>query len=131
MEIASKAKILVVDDEHTIANTLSWLLNSEGFETRAAYSGEEAVEVAQSFFPDALICDVMMSGISGMEAAARICARFPSCRVLVISGHVSVTDLEDSDVAKEHQFDFLSKPVHPRILLDRLRTILSLSPDPV
>lgn len=125
MEIAGKARILVVDDEQTIANTLSWVLSTEGFEARAAYSGEEAVEMAQSFLPDALICDVLMAGISGIETAVRICEKFPSCRVLVISGHVSMTDLAESAIVKDHQFDFLSKPVHPRVLLQRLRALLS------
>ena len=129
MEIASKTRILVVDDEETIANTLSWVLSTEGFETRAAYSGEDAVEIAQSFLPDALICDVLMAGISGIEAAVRICERFPSCRVLVISGHVSMTDLAESEITKDHQFDFLAKPVHPRVLLKRLRALLSAPAD--
>lgn len=125
MEIAGKRKILVVDDEQTIANSVSWVLNIEGFETRAAYSGEEAIQTAESFTPDALICDVLMAGLSGVETAEAIRAKFPKCKVLLISGHVSLADLIPGDPEGEHRFDFLPKPVHPRLLVERLRNLLS------
>jgi DNA-binding response OmpR family regulator len=128
MEIAGKKNILVVDDEHTIANSLSWVLNMEGFETRAAYSGEEAIEITQSFTPDILICDVLMTGISGVETALQIREKFPSCHILLISGHVSMAELVRSD-GRDGQFEFLSKPVHPRVLLEKLRALLRPSAD--
>ncbi|HUA92779.1 MAG TPA: response regulator [Terracidiphilus sp.] len=129
MEIAGKTRVLVVDDEHSIANSLSWVLNKEGFETRAAYSGEEAVEAAESFRPNALICDVLMAGISGIETAMRIKDKIPSCKVLIISGHVSTPDLATNGNGHKHQFDFLSKPVHPRVLIEKLHTLLGTPAD--
>ncbi len=129
MEIASKQRILVVDDEHSIANSLSWVLNKEGFDTRAAYSGEEAVVTAESFLPNALICDVLMAGISGIEAATRIREKLPSCKILIISGHVPTPDLAENGSGKRHQFDFLSKPVHPRVLLEKLHALLRTPAD--
>jgi DNA-binding response OmpR family regulator len=124
MEIAGKTRILVVDDEHSIANSLSWVLSKEGFDAQVAYSGEEAVEAAESFLPNALICDVLMAGISGIETAKRITEKLPSCRVLIISGHVSTPDLPDNGSGKSQRFDFLAKPVHPRVLLDKLHMLL-------
>jgi DNA-binding response OmpR family regulator len=124
MEIAGKKRVLVVDDEHSIANSLSWVLNKEGFDARAAYSGEEALETAATFLPNALICDVLMAGISGIETAIRIREKIPSCQVLIISGHVSALDLGENGSGKKHPFDFLSKPVHPRVLLERLHMLL-------
>lgn len=130
MEIASRTRILVVDDEQSVANSLSWVLDREGFETRAAYSGEEAIETADTFLPNALICDVLMEGISGIETAVQIRRKFPLCKVLVISGHVSPADLVAGDAVKDHLFDFLSKPVHPRVLLEKLRALLRTSSEP-
>jgi DNA-binding NtrC family response regulator len=124
MEIAGKTRILVVDDERTIANTLSWVLEKEGYEAQAAYSGEEAVDVAQTFAPDLLICDVLMEGISGLDAAIEIRERYPSCKVLLVSGHVSIADLSDRAAEKEYKFHFLAKPVNPGILLEVLRRML-------
>ncbi len=67
-----RPKVLVVDDEQTIANTLALILNHSGFEARAVYSGEAAVEVVGSFAPDVLISDVVMTGMSGVEAAIAV-----------------------------------------------------------
>jgi CheY-like chemotaxis protein len=124
MEIAGKTKVLVVDDEQTIANTLSWVLDKEGYETRSAYSGESAVATAQTFAPDVLICDFFMEGMTGLEAAIQIRNRFPSCKVLLVSGHVSIAELSQQAEEKAYKFDYLAKPVHPRILLDVLRTLM-------
>jgi CheY-like chemotaxis protein len=124
VQVAGKTKVLVVDDEQTIANTLSGVLDREGYETRAAYSGEEAIEVAQTFAPDILICDVFMEGISGLDAAIAIRDMHPSCKVLLVSGHVSISDLSQQAAEKGYDFHYLAKPVHPRALLEVLRTLL-------
>jgi CheY-like chemotaxis protein len=124
MEIAGKTRTLVVDDERTIANTLSWVLEKEGYETCAAYSGEQAVDVAQSFAPDVLICDVFLGGLSGLDAAIEIRAKYPFCKVLLVSGHVSLSDLSQQAAEKGHEFHYLAKPVHPRMLLETLRRLL-------
>lgn len=128
MEIAGKRRILVVDDEQTIAKSVTWVLNIEGFETRTAFNGAEAIQTAESFGPDALICDVLMPGISGVETAEHIRAMFPMCKVLLISGHVSLADLIPNNPEGEHRFDFLPKPVHPRVLIERLRNLLHGTP---
>jgi len=58
----SKPRVLVADDEQVIANTLAIILNQAGFEARAVFSGEKAVESLESFQPDMLISDVIMTG---------------------------------------------------------------------
>jgi two-component system, OmpR family, alkaline phosphatase synthesis response regulator PhoP len=132
MEIAgnTKKKILIVDDEQAIANSLSWVLEMEGFETSIAYSGEEAVEKALSFKPEILICDIRMAGISGIEAATQIRETLPACHVILISGHVFLPDLAAGGAGSKPSFDFLSKPVHPRVLIKKLRTLLRATTDP-
>jgi CheY-like chemotaxis protein len=65
-------KVLVVDDEPIIADTLTMILATSGYDSRPAYSGEMALEMARSFKPDPLITDVVMPGISGIEAATKI-----------------------------------------------------------
>lgn len=116
----AKPRILVVDDEHVIADTLALILNKSGFKTEAAYSGEEAVEAAKSIRPDFLISDIIMPGITGIEAAIRISGSLPGCRVLLFSGNTATADLLDKAFASGHRFETLLKPVHPRDLLDRL-----------
>ncbi len=86
-------RVLVVDDECLIADTLALILNRKGFETTAVYSGEKAVEVAIALKPDVLISDVIMKGITGIEAAIRISATLPACRVILFSGNAATNDL--------------------------------------
>ena len=125
METEGKSKILVVDDEKTIAMTLSWVLDKQGYETRSAFSGEEAVTVARDFAPDVLICDVFMPGISGLDAAIHICDESPHCKVLLVSGHVSIPELSQQATDRGYKFAYLAKPVHPHTLLEELRRLLN------
>ena len=89
----SKPRVLVADDEQVIANTLAIILNQAGFEARAVFSGEKAVEALDSFKPDMLISDVIMTGMTGIEAAIQTRAKLPSCKVLLFSGQAATADL--------------------------------------
>jgi DNA-binding response OmpR family regulator len=120
-EIAAKPKILVADDERVIADSLAMILNQSGFEARAVYSGERAVELAAEFKPEMLISDVIMAGLSGIDAAIEIRARFPRVKVLLFSGQAATADLLEKARARGYEFEILSKPVHPQDLLARLR----------
>jgi CheY-like chemotaxis protein len=116
-----KPKVLVVDDERVIADTLAMILNQSGFEARAVYSGEKAVELAASFTPDMLITDVIMADLNGIDAAIMIRALLPSIKILLFSGQAATADLLEKARAKGYEFEILAKPVHPQDLLSRLQ----------
>jgi DNA-binding NtrC family response regulator len=116
----SSQRVLIADDERVIADTLALIFNRKGFEARAVYSGEQAVEAAMTLNPDVLISDVVMGEMSGIEAAALIQGSAPSCRVILISGQASTADLLSHAKSKGQVFEILSKPVHPQILLELL-----------
>lgn len=120
-EFSSKPKVLVADDERVIADTLAMILNQSGFETRAVYSGEKAVEVAAAFKPDMLISDVIMTGLNGIDAALRIRQLLPGVKILLFSGQAATADLLETARAQGYEFEILAKPVHPQDLLSRLR----------
>lgn len=113
-------RVLILDDEQLIANTLALILNRSGFEARAVYNAEDAVEKARELSPDVLISDVIMNGTTGIEAAIRISELVPSCRVILFSGQAATADLLERAEANGHHFELLVKPVHPRALLQRL-----------
>jgi len=117
----SKPKVLVADDEQVIANTLAIILNQAGFEARAVFSGEKAVEALDTFQPDMLISDVIMTGMTGIEAAIITRARMPNCKILLFSGQAATADLLEKAHAQGHEFEILAKPVHPTDLLAKLR----------
>ena len=116
-----KPRILVADDERVIADTLAMILNQSGFEARAIYSGEGALELAESFQPDMLISDVIMADLNGIDAAIRIRAVLPQIKILLFSGQAATADLLEKARKEGYEFDILAKPVHPQDLLARLR----------
>jgi CheY-like chemotaxis protein len=118
---SSKPRVLVADDEQVIANTLAIILNQAGFEARAVYSGEKAIESLDTFMPDMLISDVIMTGMTGIEAAIATRSKRPSCKILLFSGQAATADLLEKARAQGHEFEILAKPVHPTDLLAKLR----------
>lgn len=122
MTTPSKPKVLVADDEQVIANTLAIILNQAGFEAKAVYSGESAVEIINQFQPNMLISDVIMTGMTGIEAAIKIREKLPTCKILLFSGQAATADLLEKARAQGHEFEILAKPVHPTDLLAKLRS---------
>jgi CheY-like chemotaxis protein len=120
-EKPKKPLVLVVDDERVIADTLAIILGQSGFEAKAIYSGEAAVETAKELRPEMIICDVIMHDLNGIEAAIHIRRMLPECKILLFSGQAATADLLESARNRGHEFTILAKPVHPQDLLDRLR----------
>lgn len=121
MATNGKRKVLVVDDERVIADTLAIILNQHGYEAAAAYSGNEAVERARAIQPDLIISDVIMQDMNGIEAAIHIRKFLPACKILLFSGQAATADLLENARAQGHEFEILAKPVHPTDLLNKLR----------
>ena len=117
----TKPRVLVVDDERRIADTLAIILNQNGFDAMAVYTGTEAVERARDTRPDLIISDVIMPDMNGIEAAIRIRELLPGCKILLFSGQAATADLLEKARAQGHEFEILAKPVHPQDLLAKLR----------
>lgn len=117
----TKPRVLVVDDEHVIADTLAIILNQNGFAATAVYSGTGAIEKARSDRPDLIISDVIMEDMDGIDAAIHIRQFLPSCKILLFSGQAATADLLEKARARGHEFEILAKPVHPQDLLAKLR----------
>jgi two-component system alkaline phosphatase synthesis response regulator PhoP len=116
------ARVLVVDDERLIASTLADILKQEGYEIEMAFSGDDAVEKARDFRPHLLLSDVCMPGLNGIQAASKIVALFPDCKVLLISGQVFGVELASRE--PDVKFPILTKPIHPRDLLLTIALVL-------
>jgi len=117
----SKPRVLVVDDERVIADTLAIILNQHGYDATAVYTGTAAVERARSIKPDLVISDVIMPDMNGIDAAVRIRGFLPSCKILLFSGQAATADLLENARGHGHEFEILAKPVHPQDLLAKLR----------
>ncbi len=122
---APRPKILVVDDEKVIADTLAMILNQSGFQASAVYSGPDAIEHARTTQPDLLISDVILDNegkaMNGIDAAIQIRKLLPACKILLFSGQAATADLLDNARKQGHDFEILAKPVHPEEFLARLK----------
>lgn len=121
-----RKRVLIVDDETLIADTLAQILNASGFDSVASYSGEQAIELGPFVKPDFLIADVVMGGINGIETAIAIKKIVPQCKVIICSGQINSEALVHKAEEQGYKFDLLFKPVHPSLLLDRLNWMLRI-----
>ncbi|MEC4668602.1 MAG: response regulator [Nitrospirota bacterium] len=115
----SLGRILVVDDEADIRQSVRLILTKAGYDVIEAEDGEEGVKQAKSgdnpLMLNAIICDLQMPKLGGMEAIPFFRAQFPSCPVIVLSGTGTVENV--SILFKQGVIEFLSKPVEPQRLL--------------
>jgi len=114
-------RILVVDDEALIADTICQILNRNGFIAEAAYSGSEAIALASRNCPDLLLSDVLMPHIDGVEAAIAIREMCPDTRIVLFSGQAATVEILQRAKERGHTFELLPKPIHPTQLIKHLR----------
>lgn len=124
----SQKTILVVDDEHTIADTLVAILEVLGWHGRAAYSAEEALEMLATEQPALLISDVVMpGGINGVELALAVRRRWPNVQILLVSGNAVTKEIMDTAHSQGHSFELLAKPVPPKQLLIKIADLVGVT----
>jgi CheY-like chemotaxis protein len=121
-EIQSPApRILVVDDEKVIADTIVQILNRNGFIAEAAYGGQEAIDHARRHCPEIVLSDVLMPKIDGVEAAIAIREQCPDTRIVLFSGQAATVEILARARERGHTFELLPKPIHPTELIKHLR----------
>ena len=114
-------RVLIVDDEQVIANTLAAIFRNQGYEAIAAYDGTSGLSQCESFLPDLVITDVVMPGMDGIAMAIEIKKRHPDCQILLFSGQAATASLLEEARRSGYDFELLSKPVHPSDLLEKVR----------
>jgi len=118
MEKELEAKVLLVDDEQDFLETLSNRLEMRGLKVSAVTSGEQAVSEAKTQDYDAIVVDLSMPGIDGLETLKRIKADNPNAEIIMLTGHGSIQS--GVEAMKLGAGDFLQKPVELSQLLDKI-----------
>ncbi len=119
----NKAKILIVDDEPEIVKVLKEFLSIKGYSVTGAYSGEEALSILEKEKPDCVLLDIMMPGMKGTEAAKIIKKKYPSIKIIILTGFVN---LGDSLVKERLTEAIFRKPFSLQELADKLSDIIEL-----
>jgi CheY-like chemotaxis protein len=117
-------RVLFVDDERLIADTLAIIFSSQGYETRAVYSAEQALELISDWLPNLAIIDVQLPGMNGIDLAIRLKAEYPDCRLSLFSGQASTSDLLELARQNGRSFDIIAKPVPPGEFLAQVSHLL-------
>jgi DNA-binding NtrC family response regulator len=113
-------KILVIDDEMSIADTLAEILSGYGFDAFAFYGGQSAIDFARNHCPDIVISDIVMPKLDGIETVIAIRELCPSTRILLFSGQANISQVMQHARERGHDFELLPKPVHPDVLVKKL-----------
>jgi len=119
------SKILVVDDEQNIRETLSDVLKDEGYDVLTAADGSEAVRLIDNERFNVVLLDLWVPEIGGMEVLKYIVETQPTCQTIIISGHGTI----DSAVkaTKMGAFDFLEKPLSTDRLLNVIKNAIEIN----
>jgi CheY-like chemotaxis protein len=123
--IDNRPRVLVVDDEPVIADTIVKILRLNGYGATAAYDAEGALEAALVRPPELLITDVILPEMNGIELALTVKRVFPDCGVILFSGQASAKDLLANARRAGSHFTLLTKPVPPMDLLETVAAHLN------
>ena len=113
------SNILIIDDERSIRNVLKDILNNEGYKTEEASDGEEGLKKFSATTFDAVLCDIKMPKIDGLEFLQKATIINPDVPIIVISGHGNIETAVDA--VKKGAFDYISKPPDLNRLLITIR----------
>lgn len=120
-----KSRILVVDDDRLVADTICLIYKANGFDSEARYSATEALECARTYAPDLMLCDVTMPDASGLQLADSVAELLPDTRMLMLSAYSSnAVHVRAHAHRARRPLKLLSKPCRPDDLLRESRALL-------
>jgi CheY-like chemotaxis protein len=122
--MAAKAKVLVVDDEPLVADTIKLVLEQVGYEVERVYSGADALRVAETLTPDVLVADVMLRDTTGTAIAIELLNRAPDLKVILLSGQAETADVLSFARQAGYNFTVFPKPMLPEELIEKIEKLM-------
>ena len=115
------SRILVVEDEETLAEAISFLLGKEGFEVLVAASGPEAIESFDNNGADLILLDLMLPGLSGTEVCRQIRLKSSVPIIMLTAKDSEIDKVVGLEIGAD---DYVTKPYSSRELIARIRAVL-------
>jgi DNA-binding response OmpR family regulator len=112
-------RVLLVDDEEELVETLAERLELRGISAEAVTRGEDALRLLLDYTFDVVLLDVKMPGIGGLEVLKLIRRQRPNMQVILITGHGSTEDGENG--LEEGAFDYVVKPIDIETLIGKMK----------
>ena len=111
-------RVLIVDDEPVVANTLRLIFEKNGFSAQTAYSVDAALLCADGFDPELMLCDINMPDRDGVELISAMNVAHPACKIMVLTGaYASMERVRERAALLDRRFPILAKPCLPSELL--------------
>lgn len=127
MDAAERLKVLIIDDERAIADTLAMVFSKSGYDARGVYSAEEALALIPAWTPHLAIIDVYLPAMNGIDLAIRLEAEYPQCRVSLFSGEPGTDEML---TASGQPFEVIAKPISPSEMLAIASRLLDPAAEP-
>jgi DNA-binding NtrC family response regulator len=121
-------RILIVDDETELTDSLIPIFLQSGYDVRIAVAAEQAIEAIATWIPDLALIDVALPRMNGIDLAVAIRKAQPNCRVVLFSGEETTEELLTEAARQGNVFEFLAKPLHPLFMLDYVASRLAARP---
>ena len=120
----SKPRVLIVEDERGLVQSLSWYFDREGYETHAASDGNDGLRKAQTLLPDVVLLDIMLPGLDGLSICRELRAgeRTRQIPIILITAKSEETDqLAGYNLGAD---DYVTKPFSNKVLLQKVKVLL-------
>ena len=117
-----KSRILVIDDESAIRDSLKMILEYDGYDVQGAATGQDGLVLVDRDQPELVLLDIKMAGMDGLEVLQRLKAGHEALPVVMISGHATVSTAVEA--TKLGAFDFIEKPLSTERVLVTVRNAL-------
>jgi len=118
------ARLLVVEDDDDIRALFSATLHRAGYHPRVASSGQQALDQADELVPDLVISDVSMPGLSGLDVCRTLKSQPRTAATVVLLISALSTEQDREAGLRAGADDYLTKPIRPAVLLERVRSLL-------
>ncbi len=120
-------RVLIIEDEVSLANVLKYRLEAEGFEVSLAHTGEEGLAVARRLGPDAIILDWMLPGLDGAEVCKRLRAGSDTANIPILMLTARTTEQDEVEALAMGADDYVAKPFRMLALVQRIKRLVGRS----